>query len=115
MAFLPHFILKTLFHRPQVEQNNGRISLWMQEKADTDIAQAARKSWKRESCLKDIPKLRFKAFRPRNARSFAGQTLKVQTGAERNGLRWRYRRSRFWGKVGREGEMQEGGILKVGF
>ena len=65
------------------------------------------KLWKREFFWKDIPKQRFTAFRLRNARSYAGETPKVQTGAEQNGSRWRYWRIRFCDQLGREGEFSK--------
>ena len=74
------------------------------------IVRAASKLWRRESCWKDIAKLRFTAFRLRNARSSAEQTLKVQTGVEQNGLPWRYRKVNYCNQLERDGE-----LLKRGF
>ncbi|MGA2959602.1 MAG: hypothetical protein ABSF48_28280, partial [Thermodesulfobacteriota bacterium] len=62
---------------------------WIHEKADIDIVQPANKLWRREFCWKDIAKLRSTAFQVKNARSFAEQTLKVQTGAGPSGLPWK--------------------------
>jgi hypothetical protein len=70
--------------------------------------------WKREFYWKDIPKLRFMASQLRNARSYAEQTLKVQTGAEQSGLCWEYRRIRFYGQLGRKVEMLKEGIPAIG-
>jgi hypothetical protein len=84
------------------EQIDGRTFLWIHQWADTDIAPAAKKSWSRGFCWKDIAKLTFTASQPNNARSFVGQMPKVQMDAERGGSLWRYWRSRFWAKLGRK-------------
>ena len=96
-------------HRPQVEQKYGRICLWIHEKADTDIARAANKLSKQEFCWKDIAKLRFTAFRLKNARSYAEQTLKGQVAAEQNGSPWNCRRISYYHQLGREGELLKRG------
>jgi hypothetical protein len=96
----PPYFKEPSVHRPQVEQIDRRISLWIHEKADTNIARAARKLWKRGFFWKDIPKQRFTAFRPRNARSYAEPMPRVQMVAEKNGLRWRFWRIRFYDQLG---------------
>ena len=53
------------------------------------------------------------AFRLRNARSYAEQTLKVQTGAEQNGLPWKYRKINYYHQLKREGELLKRGFLRL--
>ena len=77
------------------------------------IVRAANKLWRREFCWKDIAKLRFTAFQLRNARSYAEQTLKVQTAAERNGLPWKYRKISYYRQRGKEGELLKRGFLRL--
>jgi len=96
--------LSSRLHLPQVEQIDRRIILWIDGEADTDIARAARKSWKQEFCRKDIPKLRFRAFRPKSARSYAEPMPKVQMSAEQDGLRWKYCKIKSYARLGREGK-----------
>ena len=79
------------------------------------MSKLQKKLWKQEFCWKDIPRLRFRVFRLRNARSFAGQTLKGQTGVEQNGLRWRYWRTRFYDQLGREDELSNQDHFKIVF
>jgi len=62
--------------------------------------------------LEGYSRLRFTAFRPRNVRSYAEQTFKVQTDAEQNGSPWKYWRTRYWGKMGRGFEILNEGIFK---
>jgi hypothetical protein len=95
---------KTPARRPQVEQTNERRWIWIHEKADTDIARAANKLWKEEFCWKDIPKLRFRAFRPKSARSYAEPMPRVQMGAEQDGLRWNCWKIKSYAHLEREGE-----------
>jgi hypothetical protein len=85
----------------------------MQEKAGTDIARAANKLLRRESCWKDIAKKRSMAFQLRNARSFAGKTLKGQVDAVPNGLRRKFWRIRSFDHLGKEGEMLKEGIPRL--
>ena len=89
----------------------GGSRLWIHGKADTGIVRAANKLWRRESCWKDIAKLRSMAFRLKNARSFVEQTLKVQTGAGQNGLPWNYRKINYCHHLEREGELLKRGFL----
>jgi len=114
-SHLAHHLSRYLYLRPPPTSRTKyrRIQPWTHEKADTDIARAANKLLKRESCWKDIAKLRFTVFRLKNARSYAEQTLKVQTGAEQNGSPWSYRKINYCQQMERDGELLKGGFLRL--
>jgi len=48
-----------------------------------------------------------------NARSYAEQTLKVQTGAGPNGLPWNYWKINYYHQLEREGELLRRGFLRL--
>ena len=104
---------KTPVRRPPVEQKYGGSRLWIHGKADIGIVRAANKLWRREFCWKDIVKLRFTAYRLKNARSFAEQMLKGQVAAEQNGLPWNYRKINYCHQQEREGKLLKGGFLRL--
>jgi len=114
-SHLAHHLSRYLYLRPPPTSRTKyrRIQPWTHEKADTDIARAANKLWRREFCWKDIAKLRFTAFQLKSARSFAEQTLKGQVAAVQNGSPLKYRKVSYLPATGRRVEPLKEGIPVV--
>jgi hypothetical protein len=49
---------------------------------------------------------------PKKRQIICGTDAKVLTVAKKNGLRWRYWRTRYWGKLGRGFEILNEGIFE---
>ncbi len=73
--------------------------------AVTGTVQLAKGLWKPEFCWKDISRIQFTGFQQRDARSSAEPMKKGQVVVGQGGSRWRYRKNRFTGEVGREGDL----------